>query len=123
MGSNPPSSTRRADYSLAAGDGFDATHKQFNVDQFVLQDGRTYRTQEANQELQKSCTLLGDASLAFGVNHAACIMSKENNGWKPTRVSLLDDIQNACVEHGHGGIWNWMDYDTRGVVCIDMKAC
>ena len=87
MGSDPPSSTRRADYSLAAGDGFDATHKQFNVDQFVLQDGRTYRTQEANQELQKSCTLLGDASLAFGVNHAACIMSKENNGWKPTRVA------------------------------------
>jgi len=27
------------------------------------------------------------------------------------------------VEHGHGGLWNSMEYDTRKIVCIDMKAC
>ncbi|MEW8688583.1 MAG: hypothetical protein AB2556_22445, partial [Candidatus Thiodiazotropha sp.] len=28
-----------------------------------------------------------------------------------------------CVEHGHGGLWNSMNYDMREVVSIDMKAC
>ncbi|MEW8689014.1 MAG: hypothetical protein AB2556_24610 [Candidatus Thiodiazotropha sp.] len=42
---------------------------------------------------------------------------------KPTPASLLPDIQKACVEHGHGGLWNSMGYDTREVVSIDMKAC
>ena len=50
-------------------------------------------------------------------------MAKERNDWKPTPDSLLDDIQKACVEHGHGGLWNSMDYDTRQVITIDMKAC
>lgn len=100
--------------------------KQLNVDQFVLQDGRTYRTQEAHQRLQEACRILGDESLAdraFGLNHAASIKAKEHNGWKPTPANLLDDIQKACVEHGHGGLWNTMDYDAKDVVSIDMKAC
>ncbi|MEW8688577.1 MAG: hypothetical protein AB2556_22415, partial [Candidatus Thiodiazotropha sp.] len=33
------------------------------------------------------------------------------------------DIEKACVEHGHGGLWNSMNYDTREVVSIDVKAC
>ncbi|MEW8689081.1 MAG: hypothetical protein AB2556_24945, partial [Candidatus Thiodiazotropha sp.] len=51
----------------------------------------------------------------------ASIMAKERNGWKPTPASLLPDIQKACVEHGHGRLWNSMGYDTREVVSIDMK--
>ena len=96
------------------------------VDQFVLQDGRTYRTQEAHNNLRNACEELGDPTLAdkaFGENHAASIMAKERNGWKPTPTSLLEDIQRACIEHGHGGLWNSMDYDTRDVVSIDMTAC
>jgi len=50
-------------------------------------------------------------------------MAKERNGWKPTPAGLLEDIQKACVEHGHGGLWNSMGYDTREVVSIDIKAC
>ena len=50
-------------------------------------------------------------------------MAKERNGWRPTPANLIDDIQNACVEHGHGGLWNSIDYDTRDIVSIDMKAC
>ena len=45
------------------------------------------------------------------------------NAWKPTPASLLKDIQKAFVEHGHGGLWNSMDYDMRDVVSIDIKAC
>ena len=29
----------------------------------------------------------------------------------------------TCVEHGHSGLWDSMDYDIRGVDSIDMKAC
>jgi len=100
--------------------------RQLTVDQFVLQDGRTYRTRESHQRLQQICDALGDTALAeraFGENHAASIMAKEKNRWKPTPTALLEDIQRACVEHGHGGLWNSMDYDTRGVASIDMKAC
>ena len=99
--------------------------RQLIVDQFVLQGGRTYRTQEAHERLQAICAELGDpdfAEKAFGENHAASIMAKERNSWKPTPASLLDDIEKACIEHGHGGLWNSMDYNTRDVVSIDMKA-
>ena len=50
-------------------------------------------------------------------------MAKERNGWRPTPASHLPDIQKACVEHVHSGLWNSMDYDTKDVVSIDMKAC
>ena len=60
---------------------------------------------------------------AFGENHAASIMAKERNVWKPTPANLLPDIEMACVEHGHGGLWNSMGYDTREVTSIDMEAC
>ena len=48
--------------------------------------------------------------------------------WKPrvgrkTPASLLSDIQKSCVEHGHGELWNPIDYDTRDVVSIDIKVC
>jgi len=92
----------------------------------VLQDSRTYRTRKALEWLQKVCSELGDptiAETAFRVNHAASIMAKEKNRWKLTSAALLGDIQRACVEHGHGGLWNSMDYDTRDVVSIDMKTC
>ena len=72
------------------------------------------------------CAGLGNPALAdraFGQNYAASIMAKEKNGWKPTPASLLPDIEKACVEHGHGGLWNSMNYHTREVVSIDMKAC
>ncbi|MEW8688902.1 MAG: hypothetical protein AB2556_24045 [Candidatus Thiodiazotropha sp.] len=92
----------------------------------MLQDGLTYTTREAHGRLQAICTKLGNPELgerAFGENHAASIMAKERNGWKPTPASLLPDIEKAYVEHGHGGLWNSMNYDTRDVVSIDMKAC
>ncbi|MEW8688571.1 MAG: hypothetical protein AB2556_22385 [Candidatus Thiodiazotropha sp.] len=103
-----------------------AQDRQLSVDQFVFQDGRTFRTQGFHERLQAICPKLGNPELAeraFGENHVASIMAKERNGWKPTPASLLPDIQKACVKHGHGGLWNSMEYYTREVVSIDMKAC
>ena len=100
--------------------------RQLSVDQFMLQDGRTYRTREAHERLKAICAKLGNPELAewaFGENHAASIMAKERNGWKPTPAKLLPDIEKACVEHGHGGLWNSIGYNTREVTSIDMKAC
>ncbi|MEW8688960.1 MAG: hypothetical protein AB2556_24340, partial [Candidatus Thiodiazotropha sp.] len=99
---------------------------QLSVDQFVLQDGRTFRTWETQERLQAICAEQGRPDLAeraFGENHVASIVAKERNGWKPTPANLLPDVEKACVEHGHGGLWNSMNYDTREVVSIDMKAC
>ena len=92
----------------------------------MLQDGRTYRTREAHERLKAICAKLGNPELAeraFGENHAASIMAKERNSWKATPANLLLDIEKACVEHGHGGLWNSMGYDTREVTSIGMKAC
>lgn len=100
--------------------------KRLDVDQFMLPDGRVFRTQEAHDYLKGACHHLGDESLAervFGENHAAGVKAKENNGWKLTIAGFLDDVQKACMEHRHGGLWNAMGYDTRDVVSIDMKAC
>ena len=100
--------------------------RQLSVDQFVLQDGRTNRTREAHGRLREICTELGDPELAeraFGENHAASIVAKEKDGLKLTLANFLPDIEKACVEHGHGGLWNSMDYHTGDVVSIDMKAC
>ncbi|MEW8689018.1 MAG: hypothetical protein AB2556_24630 [Candidatus Thiodiazotropha sp.] len=94
------------------------------VDQFALQDGRTYMTQQAHERLQAICAKQGNPELtdrAFGEGHAASIEAKARNGWYP-KASLLPDVQKACV-HGHGGLWNSMTYDVREVVSIDMKAC
>ena len=91
----------------------------------MLQDGRTYRTREAHKRPQAICAKLGNPELAeraFGENHAASIMAKERNGWKPTPANLLLDIEKACVEHSNGGLWNSIGYDTREVTSIDM-AC
>ena len=66
--------------------------RQLSVDQFVLQDGRTYRAQEAHERLQAICVRLGNPELAeraFGENHGAIIMAKEKNASKPTPASLL----------------------------------
>ncbi|MEW8686491.1 MAG: hypothetical protein AB2556_11825, partial [Candidatus Thiodiazotropha sp.] len=54
--------------------------RQLLVDQFVLQDGRTYRTREAHERLQAICAAQGRPDLAeraFGENHVASIVAKE----------------------------------------------
>ena len=92
----------------------------------MLQDGRIYRTQEAHDRLQAIFARLGNPELALKSlrkKHAASIMAKEKNAWKPTPASLPPDIQKACVEHGHSGLWDSMDYDIREVDSTDMKAC
>ena len=73
--------------ALVLGGGDD---KKLTVDQFVFEDGCTYRTFEAHERLTQACHHLAPedpealAIRAFGENHAASIMAKERNGWKPT---------------------------------------
>ena len=103
MGEHPSSTSGQPDHGLAAG----GEEQQLNVTQFVLEDGRVFRTKQAYESLIKACWQLGDVTLAervFGENHAASVKSRGNNDWRPTLASLLKDIQNTCVEHEHGGL-------------------
>ena len=100
--------------------------KQLSADQFVLQDGRTFRTQQKHDDIVRACAALGAEDLAdrvFGENHAASVVARERNEWKPTPASILDDVQKSCVEHGHGGLWNAAQYHVNEIVSIDMKSC
>lgn len=89
------------------------------MDQFVLEDGRTYRPSAIHEGVHKACKSLADvvsledndlgdpesfAQRCFGKSHAASIITMKKNGWRPTPASILDDVQKACVEHGHGGL-------------------
>ena len=103
--------------------------KRLTVDQFVLEDGQTYRTVQTHDALLKACRALAPedpealAQKVFGENHAASMFTKERNNWKPTPVHLLEVAQAGCVEHGHGGLWNAPNYHINDVVSIDMHSC
>ena len=103
--------------------------KRLTVDQFVLEDGRTYRTAQTHDALLKACPALVPedpealAQKVFGENHAASVVTKEHNNWKPTPFHLLEVAQGGCVEHGHGGLWNAPNYHINDVVSIDMHSC
>lgn len=96
------------------------------MDKFILEDGRVYRTRVKHQKIQEVCRDLADVALAekaFCLSHAASIKAREQNERKPTPARFLEDVQSSCVEHGHGGLWNSMSYNTKDVISIDMKSC
>lgn len=66
--------------------------------------------QNAGDPLNPLGSFSGLAHRALRGNHTASFMSKEWNDWKSTML-MLDDIQKACVEHGHSNLWNLMDYE------------
>ena len=73
--------------------------RQLSVDQFVLQDGHTYRTREAHERLQAICAKLDNPELAeraFSENHAASIMAKERNGLKPTQPTSSQTLRRPA---------------------------
>ena len=78
--------------------------RQLSVDQFVLQDGCTYRTQEAHDLRQIRQPRARRKSLRRKPRHKHHGQGK--NVWKSTPASLLQDIRKACIEHGQGGLWN-----------------
>ncbi|KAK3768668.1 hypothetical protein RRG08_065962 [Elysia crispata] len=86
-------------------------NKRLTVDQFVLEDGRAFRTQETHDSLLKACRHLAPedpealASRVFGENHAASVVTREKNVWKPTPVNLLDMVQAAFQGQGEAAPW------------------
>ena len=123
------------------GGGDTKCQKRLTVDQFVLEDGRTFRTRETHESFLKACRHLAPedpealAQKVFSENHAASVVAMKKNGWKPTPLNILDMVQSGCVEHGHGGFWNASPsrtatgatrtsaYNVNDVVSTDMKAC
>ena len=68
--------------------------RQLNIDQFVFQDGRTYRTQEKHN----GRGLCRPGRRDPGRPRRSSYDERETNGWKSTPASFLEDIQKACVE-------------------------
>ncbi|CAG8719202.1 10178_t:CDS:1, partial [Acaulospora morrowiae] len=122
------------------------------VSQFVLEDGRTFRTWIKHTDIIKACKELFEdavnwqfheniineekksillkslkvvdlAEQVFGANHAGSRLANKINEWRPISEKINDVIKQACVEHGHGGRWNAPDYRVNDVVYIDMKEC
>ena len=79
---------------------------QLNVTQYALNDCRIFRTRETHEYLKEVWRHLGDESLTerdFRENRATSVKARENNGWKPTPASPLENIQKAVVGSGTVG--------------------
>src|SRR5271154_7178073 len=138
--------------SLGLDEGGETLEEMQSIAQFVLEDGRTFRTwlkhldiikvckelfkdavdwqyqekiisEERKQESLESLKVVELAEQIFGANHAGSRLANEINEWRPTPASMQENIGQACIEHGHGGRWNAPNYQTGDVVCIDMKEC
>lgn len=97
-------------------------------DQFVRPSGEIYRTEQLHNEMKKLAEKYrvtnADELLTncFTVPGVAAHVARERNSWRPTPKSFLADIQQSCVEYGHGGLWNTR-YDYRDMISVDMAAC
>jgi len=66
---------------------FDPNSRRLTVDQFILEDGRAFRTQETHGSLLKACRVLAPddpealGQKVFGENHAASLVVMEKNDW------------------------------------------
>ncbi|RGB22148.1 hypothetical protein C1646_776557, partial [Rhizophagus diaphanus] len=123
-----------------------------SISQFVLEDGRTFRTWIKHTDIIKACKELFEdavdwqfregiinkerkrksleslkivelAEQVFGANHVGGKLANEINNWHPTPASVHENIKQSCVEHGHEGRWNAPNYQVEDVICIDMKEC
>ncbi|CAG8480295.1 19201_t:CDS:2, partial [Racocetra fulgida] len=115
-----------------------------SISQFVLEDGRIFRTwmkhtdiikaykelfedavdwqfqegiisEEKKQESLESLKIVELAEQVFEANHAGSKLANEINDWHPTPVSVHENIKQSCVEHGHEGRWNASNYQIRDV--------
>src|SRR6266480_892215 len=122
------------------------------VSQFILEDGRTFRTWKKHTDTIKICKELFEDTLdwqfqegiisekkrvvlleslkvvdlaeqVFGANHAGGKLANEINDWHPTPASVHENIKQSYVKHEHGGRWNAPNYQVGDVICIDMKEC
>ena len=93
-------------------------------DQFITQDGTLYWPKEEHRHIQEACDLIGEdfSEEVFSSNSLNFLCAKKRNGWRPTAAAFKEEIANACVEHGHGGLWN-IAYDYAKYVFLDMKHC
>ncbi|CAG8678059.1 3305_t:CDS:2 [Gigaspora margarita] len=123
-----------------------------SISQFVLEDGRTFRTWMKHTDIVKACKELFEdavnwqfqkgiisekrkqesleslkivelAEQVFGANHAGGKLANEINNWHPTAISVHENIKQSCIEHGYRGCWNAPNYQVENVICIDMKEC
>lgn len=89
--------------------------------QFMTQDGTLYRPRSEHEAIMEQCAALGEdfSEQVLSINSLDFAAARKRNGWVPTGNK---DVAAACVEHGHGGLWN-MEYVQTEYVSLDMKHC
>ncbi|RHZ67045.1 hypothetical protein Glove_303g122 [Diversispora epigaea] len=89
------------------------------VSQFVLEDGRTFRTWKKHTEIIEEGVISDEKKLILSEFFKVVDLAEQH----PISEKINEDIKQAYVEHGHGGRWNAPDYHISDVICIDMKEC
>lgn len=99
------------------------------VEQFVLTDERRFCLRDKHQALIEACRAYDPenpeelAIKVFSEVGAAAYVTRNKNGWKPTPARFLEDVQRACMEAGHGGLWcRPGGYRVSNVVSLDQTA-
>lgn len=102
--------------------GFEDAHeRRLSFNQFMLQDGRTYRTYEAHERLHAICTRLGNPELtdgAFSENHAASTIGKEKKERLEANLSQPPPRHSEGLCRAGTQVGDSTDYDTRVVVLL-----
>ncbi|KAF0413852.1 hypothetical protein F8M41_007715 [Gigaspora margarita] len=93
------------------------------ISQFVLEDGRTFRTWKKHTEIIEACKQLVNDTIDWQFQEG--IINEEKKSILSESLKVVDLVEQvfACVEHGHGGRWNAPSYHINDVICIDMKEC
>ena len=113
------------------GGGDDRRLNPESVEQFVLADGSVYRTSEKHKNILTACEIYLETEAArelagnvFSDSGALFKITREKNNWRPTPKDVLEDVEKACTEFSHGGLWCHPEgYIVDNVVSLDMSAC
>lgn len=85
---------------------------------FMSQNGTLYRRLEDDERIQERCQELGVED-AMTLSSAIFAAARQKNNWEYSKYA---EIEHACVEHGHGGLWK-VEYDKEKYLSLDMKHC
>ncbi|CAG8546369.1 7872_t:CDS:2 [Ambispora gerdemannii] len=99
-----------------------AINKALQGPQFVLEDGRTFRTWMKHTDIIKACKELFEDAVDWQFQEGIINEERKQESLESLKIVELAE-QQFCVEHGHGGRWNAPNYQVGDVVCIDMKEC
>ncbi|PKC54304.1 hypothetical protein RhiirA1_477580 [Rhizophagus irregularis] len=93
-----------------------------SISQFVLEDGRIFRTWIKYTDIIKACKELFEDAVDWQFQKGIINEERKRKSLESLKIVELAE-QQSYVEHGHGGHWNAPNYQVEDVIYIDMKEC